>query len=204
MGSTCRIRSAALAALAVFAVGCENGTAPEIEQEFNTEAALADYEALDAALTSDEWVGIQALGGRSPFGASPAGVGVVSAMAAAATDNGDSRSFVTDLARRLADVNPTNRPTRVGDDGPLAGPIISGWHRGTTFVYDPAADDSAPDLTRDDAPETGARFLMYELDAAGIPIVDEENSYADLIDEGYPPEGVLQVVVHIQHFEASS
>ena len=121
MRSNRRVRSAALAALAVFAVGCENGTAPEVEQEFDTEAALADYEALDAALTSDDWAGIQALGGRTPFGASPAGVDVISAMAAAAADNGDSRSFVVDLARRLTDANPVSRSTRIGNDGPLAG-----------------------------------------------------------------------------------
>ncbi len=64
------------------------------------------------------------------------------------------------------------------------GPIISGWHRGTTFVYDPDTDRYQPDLTRADAPETGVRFILYDVDETGTPIVESEVGHADLVDEG--------------------
>jgi hypothetical protein len=74
----------------------------------------------------------------------------------------------------------------VGLEGhrPAAAPIISDFHRGTTFVYDPTTDDYAADSERDGAPATGVRFVLYEIDPAGRPILEEEIGYADLIDDG--------------------
>jgi hypothetical protein len=68
--------------------------------------------------------------------------------------------------------------------GPLAAPIISESHRGATFVYDPTADRYTVDEEREGAPATGVRFVLYDVDAGGAPIVHAERGYADLVDEG--------------------
>jgi hypothetical protein len=172
-----RLRAVAIIALGVASAACESGTEPLTKGEFDAEAALADFNALEATFESPDLAGFQALGGRTPFGAAPASIDAIAGLTApSAQDSG--RRFVTDLARDLAATLPR------GADGPQMGPIISGWNRGTTFVYDAEADDYAPDLTRTDAPETGVRFITYAVDSAGAPIVDQETGYADLIDEG--------------------
>jgi hypothetical protein len=165
-----------MAAVGTFAVACnDSATGPELEAAFDTEAAIADYEALDAALGSGEFASFMALGARTPFGASPAAIDVVAALKAPdAADGG--RSFALNLARRIQAVGPAT--------GPAAAPIISDRHRGVTFVYDPATDDYAADPERTGAPETGVRFITYEVDETGTPIVEQETGYADLVDEG--------------------
>lgn len=168
---------AAFAALAVVAAGCETGTDPDVGEAFDAQAALQDMEALDAAFGTTELAGFAALGGRTPFGSSPATIGVVAGLGAPSAADG-GRAWALDLADRMI------RAHDEVADGPMAGPIISGWHRGTTFVYDPTSDDYQPDLTRSDAPATGVRFVIYEVDEAGVPIVETETGYADLIDEG--------------------
>ena len=82
--------------------------------------------------------------------------------------------------------------------GPTAAPIISDTHRGVTFVYDPDADEYVVDPEREGAPPTGVRFVLYEVDVAGLPQVDEEIGYADLVDEG---DGSAEdVVLHLTVF----
>lgn len=179
-------RLATIAAVSTFAAGCESSTGPDsepaLDTALDTEAALADYAAMDAALNSAEFAGFQALGGRTPFGASPAAIDLVAAMGAPSADGGSSsRAFALDMARRIHEADAAKGPAT---SGPAAAPIISDTHRGVTFVYDPVADDYAADPERTGAPETGVRFIMYEVDAAGTPIVEQETGFADLIDEG--------------------
>jgi hypothetical protein len=81
---------------------------------------------------------------------------------------------VLSLARTLLEATP----------GPAAAPIISDLHRGTTFIYDADADRYVADPDREGAPPTGVRFVLYEVDLLGRPIVDEEIGWADLVDEG--------------------
>lgn len=180
---------AALLVLAIAAAGCESGTGPEVEP-FDAEAALADLEALDGTFGSAEMAGFQALAGRTPFGSSPAAIEIVAGLRAPDADDG-GKAFAMELADRMVAAN------RHQSDGPMAGPIISGWHRGTTFVYDPVEDEYVEDLEREGAPETGVRFIIYETDAAGVPIVEQETGYADLIDEGDGSEEdiVLRLIV---------
>lgn len=171
-----RRRSTVVAVVALAAGGCGVTDVPEAGPDFDAEAAMADYEAMEAAMASDDLSAFQALGGRTPFGSSPA---AIDAMADFTTpEQADSRAFVLGLARQLMDAASTR------DRGPAMGPIISGWHRGTTFVYDPELDEYQPDLTLEGAPETGVRFVLYDTDEEGTPIVAEEIGYADLIDEG--------------------
>lgn len=168
-------RIAAIATLAVVAAACGTSTEPEVV-ELDTDAAMQDYETLDAVLSSNELVGFRALGGRTPFGGAPAVAMDAAARMGMLRDRDGSRTYALGLFERLADSRAA--------DGPMAAPIISELHRGATFVYDPEADDYAVDPEREGAPETGVRFITYEVDAAGFPIVEEENGYADLIDEG--------------------
>ncbi len=177
-------RLATIAALGTFAAACESTTGPDLETEFDTQAALADYQAMDAAFGSDGFAGFQVLDNRTPFGG--AAINVVAAMdAPTAADGG--RAYALNLAHRIRAANATQSPA--------AAPIISQTYRGVTFVYDPVSDDYAPDLTRTGAPATGVRFILYELDAAGMPIVEQENGHADLVDEG--DGSVEDVVLHL-------
>lgn len=180
---------AALLALAIAASGCESGTGPEVEP-FDADAALTDLEALEGTFGAAEMAGFQALAGRTPFGSSPAAIEIVAGLRAPdAADGG--QAFAMELADRMV------AATRDRSGGPLAGPIISGWHRGSTFVYDPIEDEYVDDLERTGAPETGVRFIIYATDEAGVPIVEEETGYADLIDEGDGSEEdiVLRLIV---------
>jgi hypothetical protein len=139
----------------------------------DTEAALADYAAMDAALGSSGFAGFLALDDRVPFGG--AAIDVVAAISAPDAAEG-GRAFALDFVRRIHAADATR--------GPAAAPIISDTHRGVTFVYDPASDDYVADPIRTGAPATGVRFIIYAVDGAGTPIVEQETGYADLIDEG--------------------
>lgn len=174
-----RIGAGTLAVLAFGLAGCEAVTVPDVAEPFDAEAAIEDYEAMGAAIASDDWAGFRALGDRTPFGGSPAAIDAMAALGAASATN--SRDFALNLGTRLASAWRTSGG---GTEGIGLGPIISGWNRGTTFVYDPESDDYQPDLTREGAPATGVRFIIYEIDDQGVPILGEETGYADLIDEG--------------------
>ena len=162
-------------ALAALAAACDS-TGPDVDAVLDTDAALADYDAVEAVLTSPDWQAFRALGGRTPFGGSAAGVEAVSGLhALGARDAG--RAFARELARDLSAV-------AAASGAPAAAPIISDTHRGATFVYDPDADRYVVDPEREGAPETGVRFVLYEVDEAGVPIPEEEIGHADLVDEG--------------------
>lgn len=192
MSRTRTIRASALLALAVTAA-CETGTEPGAQQELDADAVQADFDALASALASDDLALLGALSGRTPFDATPA-LEVVTTSDGPSLDDG-GRAFALALAERLATAWEERTP-----DAAL-GPAISGWHRGTTFVYDPETDEYAPDLTRNGAPETGVRFVLYELDDRGIPVLESEVGYVDLVDEG---DGSVEdivlrvVVVHLE------
>lgn len=170
-----RSRLATILAAAGFAAACDAGTGPELETALDTEAALADYEALQTALESTELLGFRALGGRTPFGGAPAAIDAVAGLSAPSGAR-ESRAFALDLFRRIRGARSLSNAA--------AAPIISDFHRGATFVYDPDLDRYVVDPDRDGAPATGVRFIIYEVDHSGDPIVDQERGYADLIDEG--------------------
>lgn len=167
-------RPYALLCAALALAACDS-TAPELDGLLDTDAALADYDAVDSILASPDWQAFQALGGRTPFSSGPAGVEAVASLDALGSAQG-GRAFASRLAGQLAGV------ARAGP--PAAAPIISDTHRGATFVYDPDTDEYAVDPERDGAPATGVRFVLYEVDEAGTPILEEEIGHADLVDEG--------------------
>ena len=174
MPTTRMIRLCTLAALAGFASACESTTAPDFGLDFD--AAAADYEVVDTLFASAGWAGFAALGARTPFGASPAGIEAVASLGLSA--NGRSgRGFALALANHM-------REAVVSSGTPALAPIISATHRGKTFVYDATLDEYVVDALRTGAPATGVRFVVYEVDLTGKPILAEEIGYADLIDEG--------------------
>ncbi|MDH3424522.1 MAG: hypothetical protein OEN00_16120, partial [Gemmatimonadota bacterium] len=189
MSRNSRTRAAAVVALALASAACDTGTVPDIPQEFDAQAAIQDYQAMESVLQSDDLSSFHALGARTPFGSAPAAIGAIGDMQSFGTADG-GRAYAGRLARRMLSARTET------SDGPAAGPIISGWHRGSTFVYDPEVDEYRPDLTLEGAPETGVRFILYEVDEEGTPILDAKVGYADLIDEG--DGSVEDIVLRLQ------
>ncbi len=168
-------RLATILAAAGFAAACDAGTGPELTNDLDTDAALEDYQALNTALGSKEFLDFRALAGRTPFGGAPSAIDAVAGLSAAGDHQG-GRAFALDLFRRIQGERSLSEVA--------AAPMISGVHRGATFVYDPKLDDYVVDPDRPGAPATGVRFILYEVDQAGDPIPGKERGYADLIDEG--------------------
>jgi hypothetical protein len=164
-----RTRSGALLAGALLLAACDDATGPDLTETFDAEAALADYRAMEEILQSGAFAGFRSLDGRTPFSGSAA-MGVASSLDA------DPKTFAFEVLRRGRAALDARGPDRA--------PLISEGNRGSTFVYDPVSDDYVLAPDRDGAPATGVRFILYEVDASGTPIVEREIGYADLIDEG--------------------
>lgn len=173
MGTTRRNTLFSVLASSVLLAACQSGTAPDLGLEFDSDATLSAYETMDSLFASPSLAPFQALAGRTPFSASPAGPAAVLDHAAAA---GGGRAFAAGLFDRV------HRLGAVG--GPATTHIISDLHRGVTFVYDADAGEYTQDPEREGAPETGVRFVLYEVDLFGDPVVEDEIGYADLVDEG--------------------
>ena len=165
-----RVEQATLLAGVLLLGACDDATGPELDSTFDAEAALADYQALEQIFESGAFAGFRSLEGRTPFSGT-ASVGVVGGLEAEG-----SRNLATRLVRGARASLETSTDQRA--------PLISGQTRGATFVYDPLTDDYTLDPDRGGAPETGVRFILYEVDGGGTPILEREIGYTDLIDEG--------------------
>ncbi len=156
------------------AVACEPATGPTARGKLDASTALADYQAMERVFTSDSWVGLQALGGRTPLAANTS-IAALQAIPLAA-DASTGRQFA---ARLLGEVLAAHAP-----NAPRAKRVISPIHLGRTLVYDPARDHYVVDPARSGAPAEGVRFILYEVDGSGRPIPTKEIGHADLLDEG--------------------
>ncbi len=165
-----RTSTVGLMAIVLLLGACDDAMGPETNDAFDAEAALQDYRSLEQILATDAFAGFRSLDGRTPFSGS-ASVGMVASLSV-----DDPRAFAFDLFEHA---RSSATPAGVG-----RAPLISDPIRGSTFVYDPTTDDYALDPERGGAPATGVRFVLYETDSGGTPIVDREIGYADLIDEG--------------------
>lgn len=172
--STLRSSRFLLLPLVLLVAACGESTAPDIDAMLDGDGVLADYDAVESLLSSPDWQSFQVLSGRTPFSGSAAGVEALAALEVVAGPGG-ARAFAAELSSRLVDAAAA---------APAAAPIISEAHRGVTFVYDPEADEYVVDADREGAPGTGVRFVLYEVDLAGIPILEEEIGHADLVDDG--------------------
>ncbi|HEX6134397.1 MAG TPA: hypothetical protein VFZ24_10540 [Longimicrobiales bacterium] len=177
---------ASLALAIVVAAGCQDGTGPGSLERLDTEAVLADYQAMDAVLQSTGWKSFQMTAASmdaATLGAAPA----AAMQAGAALDGlaaGDSREF----ARAMTGVASAST-------GTASGPLISDANRGKTFVYDAVSHSWVIDPSRTDAPANGVRFIIYE-PAGAEPDPTKPIGHADLIDLGDASAGIaLRLVV---------
>ena len=165
-----------IAVLAGAATACDTTTGPDALATFDADAALDDYRTVDAILASNSWKNFQVLGNKASLDR----LGPVPVIALQSAfelrgirDASDARGFASEWTKLVAGMGPVAANA----------PIISDTHRGKTFIYDPAIDDYAVS-ERTGAPSNGARFIVYETDGAGKPIVENEIGYFDLTDEG--------------------
>jgi hypothetical protein len=169
-GATARraVHGMGLLALVTLAA-CESATGPDTTRPLDPDLALRDYQAMEQIVSTNALAGFRALAGRTGLGA--ASTLEVVGRVASSPDGTNSRALAVNLTRQLS-------------EGTALKEIISNRHRGMTLVYDAAKDTYAVSPGRTGAPANGVRFITYDTDAAGKPIVSKEAGYADLIDEG--------------------
>ena len=170
-------KALALSLLAGALASCDSGTGPGEEAQFDADAALADYEALDVLMTSEAMARFRAMSAGISFQAIAPDAAPVLELPGELGDLGDApvrRAAATGLARITGELA----------EGAVDSPIISGFNRGKTFAFDPDLDRYAWDQDREGAPATGVRFILYERGLDGRPDPAAEVGYADLIDEG--------------------
>ncbi|MFN8580311.1 MAG: hypothetical protein U0163_04945 [Gemmatimonadaceae bacterium] len=85
-------------------------------------------------------------------------------------------------AGRIPDAVSRIATTTIGAGSAML-PLMRPGVLGKTFVYVPAAGRYEVDPARSGAPSNGVRFILYETDIEGRPIVDRPIGYADLTDE---------------------
>jgi hypothetical protein len=74
-------------------------------------------------------------------------------------------------------------------------PVIRPSVLGKTFVFDPAQRKYVVDPARTGAPANGVRFILYEGNSSGEPIVSNEIGYADLTDDQRSTPNVAAVTL---------
>jgi hypothetical protein len=169
----------------VIVAGCQETTGPGSLGQLNTQAALADYAAMDAVLQSRGWRSFQMTAAKmddAAIGAAPA----AAVRAGAHLDllaSGDAREF----AAVFANVASSASSSRV--------PLISDANRGKTFIYNAQTHNWVIDPARIGAPANGVRFITYEPKGAE-PDPTRPIGHADLIDLGDASAGIaLRLVV---------
>jgi hypothetical protein len=191
-----RNRLLAFTLMAGLASACETGTDPDKQAAFDAEAALQDYEAMDAVLASGTMEGFRVMAGAvsfETFGPGPevALEGATELLASARELAPGGEENARAFAMRMVQVAERMTPQTAMD------PLISSFHRGKTFAYDPDLGRYAVDPERTEAPRTGVRIILYEPGPDGKPDVEREIGHADLIDrgDGSAEEVSLELVV---------
>ena len=165
----------------VIAAGCQDTTGPGSLERLDAEAALADYEAMDAVLQSGGWKSFQLTAddmSAAMLGAAPA----AAVQAGAALDelaSGDAHAFAAAMTNIVSARAAST--TRI--------PLISDASRGKTFVYDATTHSWVIDPSLTDAPANGVRFIMYEPNGAE-PDPAKPIGHVDLIDLGDSSAGI--------------
>ena len=176
---------AALPLAMIVVAACEDTNGPN-SFGLDTEAALADYRAMDAVLQTTGWQGFQMAASKmddAALGASTAGA-VRATAALQDLASGDTREFATVM-------------TGVAANSSASVPLISDANRGKTFVYNGQTHSWAIDPARTGAPATGVRFITYEPKGAE-PDATKPIGHADLIDLGDATSGVALRLVVVQ------
>lgn len=158
-------------ALIAASAACEQSTGPA--DSLDAAATLADYQAMSQLLGSEGFVAINGLGGRTPM-STGALVSSMQRLPGLLTERG-GREYAIELFRAA---------TTDAAHTTFAKTVISNRHLGRTLVYSTTLDQYVIDSARSGAPSNGVRFVAYEQDASGKPVVGREIGYADLLDEG--------------------
>src|SRR5688572_432465 len=175
---------ASLPVAMLIVAACEDTNGPNFG--LDTDAALADYRAMDAVLQTTGWKSFQMAATKMDDAA--LGASTASAVrATAAMQNlasGDTREFATILTGVAANSNASV-------------PLVSDANRGKTFVYNAQTHSWVIDPARTGAPATGVRFITYEPKGAE-PDATKPIGHADLIDLGDGTSGVALRLVVVQ------
>jgi len=176
------VRGLPMVALAI-AAACSGSTEPRSPGKLNTDAALADYSAMNGVLQSTGWKNFQmTASGMTAMGGTNATANIAAGALANLAPAGDSRAAATAMASFVA-------------SGTAGIQLISAANLGKTFIYDGQGHRWVVDPTRTGAPANGVRFITYE--AKGVePDATKPTGYADLIDQGNTSAGIsLRLVV---------
>lgn len=165
----------------VIVAGCQDTTGPGSLERLDAEAALADYDAMEAVLQSTGWKSFRmtaanmntAMLGTAPAAAVSAGVALGELASA------DAHAFAAAMASAVS----------AGAGSATSVPLISDANRGKTFVYDAASDTWVIDPLRTSAPANGVRFITYEPNGAK-PDPAKPIGHVDLIDLGDASAGI--------------
>jgi hypothetical protein len=169
--------------LLAIVAACSGTTEPRTPGKLNTDAALADYSAMDGVLQSTGWKNFQmTASGMTAMGVTNATASVAAGALANLRPAANSRAAATAMASFVA-------------NGTAGIQLISAGNLGKTFIYDGQGHRWVVDSTRTGAPANGVRFITYE--AKGTePDPTKPTGYADLIDEGGTSAGIaLRLVV---------
>ena len=181
-----KLMRTSLPLMLVLAAGCQDTAGPGSLGTLNTQAALADYAAMDAVMQTRGWKSFQMTAAKmddAVLGAAPAAA-VRAAAELDALATGDSREFAAVM---------TGAATMANSSAGI--PLISDANRGKTFVYSAQARNWVIDPARTGAPANGVRFITYEPLGAN-PDPTKPIGHADLIDLGNSSAGIaLRLVV---------
>ena len=170
----------------VAACGDDTTTGPAPE-EFAAEASLSDFQAMNDVLTSEAWEDFrEAAYLFGPVGSATETLDVLNTLSQGHPGHGN-RTMTTamqDLAvSQAASFNPESR--------------------GTTFEWLESDGEGFYAATeREGAPADGIRFILYERDEEGMPIVANEIGHVDLIDEGDDFDGLRVRLSAVRNGEA--
>lgn len=175
-------------ALAVLALTACSDTPLEPKKPADPLATAANIQALDASFSSPTFQSFAVAGTYSP--AAAAALAPVRAVLRATQPTLSARRALSPAESRLAarSLAVALVPFSGGVSASVLPPGILGvtyeWN-GTTYA----------DLGRTGAPPDGVRFILYALDAGGVPIVTQEIGYADLIDQSNATTDRLHILV---------
>jgi hypothetical protein len=179
---TSMVRRLPMVLLAI-AAACSGTTEPRTPGKLNTDAALADYSAMDGVLQSAGWKHFQmTASGMTAMGSTSNTASIAAGALANLAPAGGSRGAATAMASFVA-------------NGTAGIQLISAGNLGKTFIYDGQGHRWVVDPARTGAPANGVRFITYEPKGAE-PDPTKPTGYADLIDLGNTSAGIaLRLVV---------
>jgi len=165
--------------------GCSESTGPNFDGNFDATATSTNLQTIEGAFDTPAFQSFAALGGQFVVGG-----GVATASAQLLSESAD---LVT-MSQR-AEVAAQQILAAVAAPAAI---LIPEEYRGLTYDYVPG-EGYQVDPERTDGPETGVRFILYEVVVnpvtGEITGVGDEIGYVDLIDLSTDTEASVQLIV---------